>query len=217
MLRNRGFGHVVYLLHCGLMIYLQTEEENARQHQRCKNSRSMFTACLLVHSEDMFPGLMKHAVLPPGGRIREHFGFSWCDSVGGFSGSTLPPFQLRMQFGGHRHCQQPRLCCALIRFQNTAKLLWLHSAVFLAASASQCGLQVTHKPSTCSSCFPAGPMASSQASQQEKLSLSICSLSPGWSITQPFALETCLFLISCYERYISGWVFFFFGKYFMIY
>lgn len=42
----------VYLLHCGLMIYLQTErKENARQHQRCKNSRSMFTACLLVHSE----------------------------------------------------------------------------------------------------------------------------------------------------------------------
>lgn len=38
----------------------------------------------------------------------------------------------------------------------------------------------------------------------EKLSLSVCSLSPGWSITQPFALETCLFLISCYERYISG-------------
>lgn len=42
----------ICLLHRGLMTHLQAErKENARQHQRCQNSRPMFTARLVVHSE----------------------------------------------------------------------------------------------------------------------------------------------------------------------
>ena len=107
----------VCLLHRGLRTYLQTErKENARQRQRCKNSRCMFTACLLVHSQEYLSRLDETCTALPLVEEPGDAGFSWCDSVGGFSGSTLPPFQLGMQFGFRRHCQQPRLCSALIRF-----------------------------------------------------------------------------------------------------
>ena len=56
----------VCLLHRGLMIYLQTErKENARQHQRCKNTRSTFTACLLVHSEEYLSRLGETCTVLP--------------------------------------------------------------------------------------------------------------------------------------------------------
>ena len=117
MLRNRGFGQRSVCFIVALWsIFRQRGKKMPDSISAVRTLGPRLQRVSWSILRNIFPGLVKLARCFLWWQNPVTLGFSWCDSVGGFSGSTLPPFQLGMQFGFHRHCQQPRLCCALIRF-----------------------------------------------------------------------------------------------------
>lgn len=112
MLTNRGFGHDDLSASSW-----PHDPSSGREERKCQTASALSEQQAHVHSASRGPfwGVpfqvwcnMHGASF--GGRTRWRLAFSWCDSVGGFSASTPPPFQSGMQFGFQCHRQQQRLC-----------------------------------------------------------------------------------------------------------